>query len=291
MSLVSLACGKTMSYNKPDDPSAILESIYKAVMENKTSDNFIFDPVNYEALAHARREDLLSRGNYDQFSEIISYVKSGKSNQLAPLVLSTINQLRLGEMSTNPLRQAQYTFVSIITLISRAAIDSGVDAETSLTLSDAYIQKVDKYTEIQQIALLSIQMVYDYTHRVAKQQNSHKYSYTTQSAIEYIAVHLNYKISVKDIAGHCQMSTSHLSAVFKADTGSTISQYILEQRLTRAKDYLRFSQLSSQEISSTLGFSSPSYFSKIFKEVFSLSPMDFRSQYGHTQLDLPGSNS
>ena len=90
---------------------------------------------------------------------------------------------------------------------------------------------------------------------------------------------------INDIAKKFSISANHLIREFKKTTGLTPSQYMIEFRLKKAQELLRFSTYSLNEISELLGYQSYSYFSRIFKKHIGISPIDFRSN-NHKNKDI-----
>ena len=72
------------------------------------------------------------------------------------------------------------------------------------------------------------------------------------------------------------VSYSHLSMIFSEQEGITIEQYIISQRLERAKELLSYGIMSMSEISDELEYRSPQHFSGQFKQVFGMSPSVFK---------------
>ncbi len=98
------------------------------------------------------------------------------------------------------------------------------------------------------------------------------------SAISYINSNLSEKITVDDIAEVCHMSKYYFCRRFKQTVGYTVMEYILNTRLANAKVLLVSTNISISEISERCGFSGFSYFSRIFKESFGITPNEFRKQ-------------
>lgn len=97
-----------------------------------------------------------------------------------------------------------------------------------------------------------------------------------QRAIEYIHGHIQDDLSIDPIAVACYMSKYHLCRLFKKKMGLTIMEYILQTRLTMAKELLTQGERSVTQISHDCGFCSPSYFSRIFKEKVGQSPSKYQ---------------
>ncbi len=97
------------------------------------------------------------------------------------------------------------------------------------------------------------------------------------SARTYAEEHLGGDLSVQEIAERLGISMYYLSHLFKRETGTTLSDYIGEMRLTRAKQMLAQSDTSITEIAHVCGFSDAAYFSKCFSAVMGMTPGKYRT--------------
>lgn len=98
-----------------------------------------------------------------------------------------------------------------------------------------------------------------------------------QLAIEYINRHISEEIGIEDISAACFMSKYHLCHTFKKKLGITVMEYVLQTRITMAKELLKEGKYSVTEVSVASGFCSPSYFSRVFKEYTGVSPIKFKN--------------
>lgn len=78
------------------------------------------------------------------------------------------------------------------------------------------------------------------------------------------------------VSDECFHAYGHLSAVFSAETGSTLEQFIIRQKVERIKELLSYQELSLTEIADKLGYSSVAHLSAQFKKVSGLTPSAFR---------------
>lgn len=86
----------------------------------------------------------------------------------------------------------------------------------------------------------------------------------------------NEGFRVEDICSSLNISRVQLYRKVKALLNCNVNEYILNTRLQKAKYYLLHEQLPVSDISYKVGFSSPSYFSTVFKSKYELSPTEFR---------------
>ncbi len=86
-------------------------------------------------------------------------------------------------------------------------------------------------------------------------------------------------IAMEDVAMHVGMGYSKFRKVFKQITGLSPNQYFIEIKLEKSKIMLLNGDISCKEMAFQLGFDSPSYFTKVFKNRIGVTPQEFRQQY------------
>ena len=91
-----------------------------------------------------------------------------------------------------------------------------------------------------------------------------------------IVKHASKDYSLKQLALETGLSQAKLQEGFKLIYGRTVTDYIRHIRLETARDLIKNSDLNISEVVYTIGFSSRSYFSKIFKEKYDISPSKFK---------------
>lgn len=97
-----------------------------------------------------------------------------------------------------------------------------------------------------------------------------------QKAVAYIEDNLCKDLSVKELSKGINASKSVLYKKFSARFHCTIGEYINKKRVKRSVELLTTTSLSMEEISQQCGFSSASYFTRIFKEHMGVTPLKFR---------------
>ncbi|BAU15318.1 transcriptional regulator, AraC family [Leptolyngbya sp. NIES-3755] len=93
---------------------------------------------------------------------------------------------------------------------------------------------------------------------------------------DYVNEHLAQEIKIFELAELTRMSHFHFSRLFKQAIGVSPHQYVIEQRVERAKHLLKRSQLPIMEIAMLCGFSSHSHLGKCFRQCTGLSPKAYR---------------
>lgn len=90
--------------------------------------------------------------------------------------------------------------------------------------------------------------------------------------MKYINKNYSSDISLKSIADNFYLNPSYVSQLFKKETGTTYSKYLVQLRIEKAKELLQNSGLSISEISEATGFNDYFYFLKTFKKMVGVSP-------------------
>jgi AraC family transcriptional regulator len=88
------------------------------------------------------------------------------------------------------------------------------------------------------------------------------------------------------LSGKLNADYSYLSSLFSSVEGQTIENYLIAQKVERAKELLVYDELSLSEIAYKLGYSSTSHLSNQFKKVTGLTPTHFRSVGAEKRLPL-----
>ena len=72
------------------------------------------------------------------------------------------------------------------------------------------------------------------------------------------------------------LSPAYFSRVFKKEMGVTFNSFLNEVRIEKSKSLLRNNDLKMVDIALMVGFESQSYFTKVFKKITGISPLQYR---------------
>ena len=95
----------------------------------------------------------------------------------------------------------------------------------------------------------------------------------------YLDEHYTERIVLDDLAERYYINKYYLTKIFKETYGSTINSYVIAKRITRAKQLLRFTDMTVDEIGSAVGMGDANYFSRTFRKVEGISPREYRKQW------------
>ena len=111
-------------------------------------------------------------------------------------------------------------------------------------------------------------------------------------AKKFMEVNLRKKLTLSAIAGVAHYHPVHFERLFKRFMGCPPIEYLLEVRISKAKEFLEDSNLNIGEIALEVGFDSVQYFSLAFKKLVGLSPRHYRElvqESEHSGIFLPAS--
>ena len=99
-----------------------------------------------------------------------------------------------------------------------------------------------------------------------------------REAMEYVRRNLDKELSRAQIAEAIFLSPEHLSRLFKRETGGSLSDYILTEKMRVAQSLLADTDVPVSLVASKVGYSNFSYFSQVFKKFSGCSPVEYRAR-------------
>lgn len=107
--------------------------------------------------------------------------------------------------------------------------------------------------------------------------------------VEYMEEHLSDAVGLCALASMAGFSIHHFGDVFKAETGFTPHQYLINRRIHKAKELLLGSSVPIAEIATEVGFSGQSHFNGHFRKLTGMTPLHFRRAKG-ARVHFVGAN-
>lgn len=161
------------------------------------------------------------------------------------------------------------------TLFRKAAEKGGVHPYYLDEASSEFANRIEQLGSETEVAALMTEMAKAYC-RLVRKQNMRNYSALVQKAVVYIEGDLAGNLSLRVLAQDLNVNASYLSALFKKETGRTVTDYILQRRMELAAQLLRDTRLQVQTVAQHCGIVDIHYFTKLFKRHTGLTPREFR---------------
>lgn len=233
--------------------------------------------------ASYNNRDDKSRSFTDSYTLEQKYLNMIGSGNVDALMHHISNNTLLipGVLADTPVRHNKNSFIINIALVSRCAIQNGLDVDTAFQLCEAYINQIERAQSVDAMYNLSYNAFIDYAKRIFKSQIPNGISPMIYKCIQFVGNSVNAPVTVADVAEHIGKSKVYLSTKFKSELGFSLNHYITRRKIEEAKSLLCFTDKPISEISSYLCFSSQSYFQNVFKKVTKLTPQKYREKGHH----------
>ena len=180
--------------------------------------------------------------------------------------------------SKDSLRAAKNNNFVLLTLISRASIEGGVSPDIAYDLCDFFAQRIEDATSQVENGNVTTELLQIYFKKVCESKENAGVSSIIKNCCDYIGIHINEKLSINELAERAGYSEYYFSRKFKQEMGCTLTEYIMREKIERAKVLLSTTSMSIMEISIELSFNSRSYFSDTFQKNTGISPGEYRKQ-------------
>lgn len=218
--------------------------------------------------------DIITK-NYEIQNLIAKGIKKGAEEEVLS-ILSNANRKEL----FNEAESRRY-FPILNTLCRVAAEEAGVPPIQIHSISENIASKLKSDSTIDECKFTLYVMVKAYC-KAVRDLALKNYSAPVYKTQKYILEHLSEDLSLEVLAANANVNPSYLSRQFKKEYGVTIVEFITKRKIAEAKALLETTTHRVIDISETLGFSSHSYFSRVFFKMEGITPQEYRLKF-HAQ--------
>lgn len=243
---------------------------------------------HFNDILFENHENNVHHNPYDQEMREFGSIENGDLIQLEKSLQEDYDGT-IGTLAKDPLRDLKNLGIVLVTLASRAAIRGSLSPEISFSLSDSYIQQIEECKDLALVVPLAHKAEFQYAEMVHEIKEKQKGILKKQKnprinkCKDFIFSHLHDRITLEDLAAEADCNPNYLSQLFKECEGISISGYILQEKINRAKNLLIYSDYSYIEIATYLGFSSQSHLGTQFKKHTGYTLRQYREIYGRKE--------
>jgi two-component system response regulator YesN len=166
--------------------------------------------------------------------------------------------------------------LELLSILSRSAVEGGVDINVMLEKNLGYVNKVMQIFNQEDLCAWISSALNEFIELVYSSQDAKKVTQITP-AINYIDANYDKPLTLAEIAKASHLSSSRLAHVFKEQMGITIIDYLTSVRIERAKRLLLATNQNCTEICFQVGYNNQSYFTRTFKDLVGIPPRQFRA--------------
>lgn len=220
-------------------------------MEENNSSNIGFSPDNIKEI-----ESIVRFGSDDEITEIFNKY------------ITITNELPINDTAH------QLFLVASSNIIMNYAFSLGI--EFNQYYKNGFINDLLNFLSTEEILNYTKNEILKLRHSMIKETNT-KLTEITDQVVSYID--LNYSdnsINLDKVSEHFNVSVSYLSSLLKKEKGISFNKYLIQVRIEKAKELLKFSDLKVVEVAKKVGYNDVYYFSHSFKKNTLKSPKEFR---------------
>ncbi|MGO4370301.1 helix-turn-helix domain-containing protein, partial [Paenibacillus sp. MCAF20] len=208
---------------------------------------------------------------------MIQHIKNGDKSALQKMfVMSPVGEAGILSKRSH-LRSRKNIAICGIAVAVRAGIQGGLLTELAYRLSDTYIQHIEDLKDVRSVETAMIDAFLDIADRVRENRKG-TVSKPIAQCREYIYNHLYEAIPIPVLAERIGLNATYLSSLFKKETGLTISDFILQEKVEEAKKLLDFTTDSISTIATRLNYYDQTHFIKYFKKQVGVTPKQYRDR-------------
>ena len=207
-------------------------------------------------------------------NELMRAVSQGHDHKISGF-FSDVNTLHFERRFSDPLRDFKNYCIIMNTLLRKAAESGGVHPLYLDEISSFFAIKIEQVSSTSAVQELMTEMYRSYC-RLVRKHSMKNYSTPVRRAIATIHNDLSGKLSLHILAEKQNLSAGYLSTVFKKETGKTVTDYILGERMQLAMHLLGTTKLQIQTVALHCGVVDVQYFSKLFKKYAGMTPKEYR---------------
>ena len=269
---VAIACGK---------PCEGLEAIYKSRQSCMDALKLYFVKGSNSDIFYEEVESFLHSpkpggpGLPQSETRLMAYIKEQDKNGIR----RELEQLKqwLYEKGSESYLYMTFSVGTFYTNLVRELEEAGV------SLQDAFDSPIDEFKKIIASGTLesSIENLRESLFKICDSMriNKSRYGRLIDQALLYIQSHYaSSSFSIDQVADAVCLSTSYFSTVFKSETGTTFTDYLIRIRMEKARALLEHTNLKMYEVSSQVGYENAAYFSAAFKRYYGKSPSELQKQ-------------
>ena len=227
----------------------------------------------------SEREELdirLIEQRYEGERELLNAVAHGMHHQ-AQMIISSWRSDMMEQRAADPVRNLRNYAIVLNTLLRKAVEQGNVHPLHIDRLSSTMAKKIENFQTMADGAELLQSMVHKYCLLVKNHSMQH-FSKLVQHVILRIESDLTADLSLRAHAQQFSVNASYLSALFKKETGSTLTDYVNRMRIDHAIFLLNVTDMQVQTIAQYCGIPDVNYFTKLFKRTVGKTPKEYRQE-------------
>jgi two-component system response regulator YesN len=212
----------------------------------------------------------------DKEDEIIQKVKLGDTTGAREILNEFLGSIFF-ESGMN-FEIIKVRIIELVVIISRAAMEAGVEARDLLGLNYSYLTELNKATDLDELLVKVKDILENFIAKVSSAKGK-KRKVRIREICGFVEQNFTGKITAAEAARVAGLSVGRALHLIKEETGLSLSQYIKKLRVDYGKYLLLNTDISLADVATAAGFFDQSHFTRTFKRIERMTPFHFRRKY------------
>ena len=222
-------------------------------------------PVSMEALEN----------RYADEEKLLRAVSAGQADQAA-ILYSRFTSRQMERRTSPPLRDMKNYFIIFNTLLRKAAEYGHVHPLYIDQLSSEFAKQIEAASSAEALSNMGPKMIRHYC-KIVQDFSQKGHSHLISKLLILVEADLTANLSLSALAKRLNVNSSYLSALFKKEVGSTLTEYVGKRRINHAMFLLEATSLQVQTIAQQCGIPDVNYFTRTFKKYAGVTPKEYRA--------------
>lgn len=167
--------------------------------------------------------------------------------------------------------------ITLTGMIARQMRKQGCSVEKAFSFDSTCTKLIEERLTIENAVHIADELIEFYLYIIAEKKAPSLTHHTVNKVIQFIDEQIESPMTVEGLAKRFDVSTSHLSRIFREHTDITLVEYINMKKVEDSQYHLRFSNEKISDISDYFHFCNQSYYTRIFKKYTGETPRRFRN--------------
>jgi AraC family transcriptional regulator len=178
-------------------------------------------------------------------------------------------------------------------------VDKLVDARLATLVEAANAERIAGFPtgrlfldSVEQALAVALVSGYAVRHRSVQTHRGGLGSARLRRIKEFVHAKIEDDLTLFEMAQSVELSTAYFSRMFRKSTGESPHQFLLRQRVERAKEMLRSATARVMDVAVACGFKSQQHFAQVFRHLCGASPTEYRQEFlGHETTETCSQNT
>ncbi len=207
---------------------------------------------------------------------LLNHVKMGNERNAVSVLNEMIQGIFKDKKDVSPI-DLKFIFIDILNSVFKAVLETNSTIDDFSGFSLKFFEQLNKLQTIEEIHPWLTDTIVRIIDLLEKNKNS-KRRKIIDKAVEYIDNHYKEPLTLNIVADRLFLNSSYFCKIFKDETGESFTKYLINLRIQKAKELMADPTVKIYEVAEMVGYDDVQYFSKIFKGIQGITPMQYREK-------------